>query len=97
VFLSDFSCVNSSTFTDHVNEAAISAAPIIIDLGKISRKKIKQLKKAKGVYLDQVQPAIAQVKANLGVDAAGKEIVPVVVLYQKKARKRKLPMLNLLR
>ena len=88
--------MNASTTSDLLGEKAAATAPIIIDLGKLSRKKVKQLKKGKGPYSAEVAPAVAQVKANLGSEAAGKEIVPVVVLYQKKPKKRKLPMLNLL-
>jgi len=68
-------------------KAATSLVPIIIDLGKIGRKKAKELKKGEGPYLDEVEPAIAQIKAELGAKVAGKEILPIVVLYEKKPRK----------
>lgn len=73
------------------------ATPIIIDLGKRSGKKIRELKRGEGLFIEEVEPAIAQVKANLGKEADGKEIIPVVVIYQRKRKRNKLPMLDLLR
>lgn len=71
--------------------------PLIIDMGKVRPKKIKQLKKGKGPYLDEVMPAIDQVKAELGTEMGnGRDVLPVIVLYEKKAKKIKAPTLNLL-
>lgn len=87
--------MNSPSINERVDGTGLNN-PIFIDLGKVSRKKAKQLKKGKGLYLTEVQPAVAEVIAQLGAKAAGKETVTVVVLYRKKPSKRKLPMLNLL-
>ncbi len=65
------------------------AAPIIISLGKQRRKRIKQLKRSRGVLMDEVMETVAQVNGQLGVDAAGKVLVPVVLIYREK---RKAPV-----
>jgi hypothetical protein len=67
--------------------------PLIIDLGKIRSKKVKELKKGEGPYLEEVLPAINQIKAELHPEIEGKEIMPVIVLYQKKSKKSKSPSL----
>jgi hypothetical protein len=67
--------------TDHPN-----AAPIVIDLGKVRRAKIKKLKRGEGPLLDEVNEALEQVRQQLGGD---KQLVPVVLVYAKKSRKRR--------
>ncbi len=89
--------VTSTTSTECADKGGIPTLPhIIVDLGKIGRKKVKMLKRGEGVCIEQVEAAISQVKAGLADGATPKELVTVVVLYQKKPRKRKLPFLNLL-
>lgn len=61
--------------------------PVIIDLGKASRKKTKQLKKGEGPLADQVALAIDQAKERLG-DAAANGVLPVIVLFEKKRKKK---------
>lgn len=87
--------MSTSASVDNNAEAA-TTMPVIIDLGKISRKRAKQLKRGEGPFLDEVEPAIAQFKADLTGKASGKEILTVVVLYQKKPRRASLPTLGLL-
>jgi hypothetical protein len=71
----------------------VSETPLIVDLGKLRPKKVKQLKKGSGPYLDGVLPAIAQVRAEAGKRFEGKEIVPVVIIYEKKRKRRTLSSL----
>ena len=68
-------------------EAADPAEPIVIDLGKTSRKRIKQLKQGRGKLFAEVDKVIEGLRAELGEGAAGKDLVPVVILYCKKPRK----------
>lgn len=71
-------------------ETTVNAlVPIVIDLGKTSRKKIRRLKEGRGQLAVEVAQVTEQVKANLGADAAGKEFVPVVLLYRRKPRRRR--------
>ena len=62
-------------------------APIIVSLGKKKRKTIKRLKRGKGPAMDEVMDVIDQVQANLGAQADGKILVPVVVIYRQKQRR----------
>lgn len=85
-----------SATVSEVNCTRKALVPVIIDLGKIRAKKVKQLKKGQGPYLDEVMPAIEQVKAELGKEIDGKEILPVIVLYRRRPKRAKLPTLGLL-
>jgi len=62
-------------------------APIIVALGKKKKKAIKRLKRGKGSTMDEVMDVIDQVQANLGEQAAGKILVPVVIIYKQKQRR----------
>lgn len=61
-------------------------APVIVDAGKASRRKVRDLKQGCGPLLNDVHDAVAQVTASLGDQADGKQLVPVVVLIRKKRR-----------
>lgn len=63
--------------------------PIIIDLGKEKRGRIKDLKQGRGRLMDEVTLVVEEVRANLGADAEGARIIPIVVLYEKKRKKKK--------
>lgn len=62
-------------------------APIIVSLGKKKQKAIKRLKRGKGGAMDEVMDVIEQVQDNLGAEAEGKILVPVVIIYRKKQRR----------
>ena len=61
--------------------------PIVIDLGKTKTKRIKDLKKGKGKLVDEVNDVIEDVRARLGADATGKQLVPVVLIYRKRDKR----------
>ena len=63
-------------------------APIIIDLGKEKRKRIKDLKRGRGRLMNEVSGVINEARMNLGAEADGKEFIPIILIYRKK-RKRK--------
>jgi len=63
-------------------------APIIIDLGKEKRKRIKDLKRGRGRLMNEVAGVINEARMNLGAEADGKEFIPIILIYRKK-RKRK--------
>jgi len=83
------------TDTGNGNGSAVTAAPasadilapVIVPLGKKKKKAIKRLKRGEGSAMDEVMDVIEQVQANLGEQASGKVILPVVVIYRKKERK----------
>jgi hypothetical protein len=64
-------------------------APIILDIGKTSKKNIRQAKQGQGKLMLDVQDAMAEVTASLGDKANGQQLVPIVLLYRKKARRNK--------
>ena len=62
--------------------------PLVIDLGKVKKKRIKDLKAGRGPLLGEVHDAVEAVRRDLGAEAAGRELVPVVILYRPKRRKK---------
>jgi len=74
------------TPTQIQNPAEVTA-PIIVNLGKKKRKVIKRLKRGKGRAMDEVLDVVDQVQANLGAQAEGKVLVPVVIIYRQKQRR----------
>jgi hypothetical protein len=69
-----------------IDEPEITA-PVIVSLGKKKKKAIKKLKRGKGGAMDEVMDVVEQVTEQLGDQAAGRIIVPVVVIYGKKQRR----------
>ena len=66
-----------------------NAAPIVINLGKVRGGRIKKLEKGEGPLLDEVNEVMEQVRAQLGESAREARLVPVVMVYRKKPRKRR--------
>jgi hypothetical protein len=73
--------------SDQPSQAAV-AAPIVLDLGKQRKKRLKELKQSRGPLVEEVTQAIAHVNGQLGVDGAGKVLVPVIVIYKEKRRRQ---------
>jgi len=67
--------------------------PIVLDLGKTKKKEIKKLKNGEGPLVSKVAAAVAQAQ---GAVPAGKEVIPVVIIYRQKDKraKRGLAMLG---
>lgn len=77
-------------YEDEVEETAVEVTqPIVIDLGKQRRKHIKRLKRGQGKLWDEVVDVIEEVNYQLGEEAEGKVLVPIVMVYRKKRKKRK--------
>ena len=64
-------------------------SPIIVDLGKKRRKTVRSLKRGSGKLLTEVNQAVDEIRTQLGSESEGKELVPVVLIYQRKQKKRK--------
>jgi hypothetical protein len=62
--------------------------PIIVDLGKAKAKQVKRLKQGRGRLMGEVVDVLDEVTEALGEELDGKTLVPVIMLYEKK-RKRK--------
>ena len=62
------------------------SAPVVLDLGKQRRKRIKQLRKGEGRLLDDINGAIEELRT---VGTIGALSQPVVIVVREKARKTK--------
>ncbi len=68
-------------------------APIIIDVGARTKREINNLKDGRGRLLDEVDMTVSQVRAQLGLEDAGREYVPVfIIVKQKRRRVRRVSM-----
>ena len=59
---------------------------VVLDFGKVSRKKIKRLRRGKGPVLDQIKAAVDEFK-EAGSIAPGSEVVVVTVREKSKPNK----------
>jgi len=64
--------------------------PVVLDLGSTKKKFIKALKQGEGPLIDDVFNAVEAVRSNMGAELEGKVIVPLVIVYRKKERRRGL-------
>ena len=79
---------DATEVTEEEEVGADVVPPIILSLGKQKKKNIKKLKKGEGKLMDEVVDVIEQVHEQLGEEADGKVIVPVVIVYKEEPRKR---------
>jgi hypothetical protein len=66
--------------------------PIVVDLGKTKKKRIKELKEGRGALVTEIQQVVAEARERLGPDAKDKELIPVAVVYRRQAPRRKKGM-----
>jgi hypothetical protein len=66
--------------------------PVIVNLGKQKSMDIKDLKEGEGKLWDEVLDVVDEVKDMLGKDAEGKVLVPIVMIYQERSRRRRLEL-----
>jgi hypothetical protein len=78
---------------ESVEKPAEMTQPVVIDLGKHKPKRIKELKDGEGKLWDDMLAVVEEVKGMLGEDANGKLIIPVVLIYQRKPKPRRLDRL----
>jgi len=64
-------------------------APVIIDLGKEKKGRIKDLKRGRGRLMAEVAAVLGEVRAGLGDDADSKQLVPVLLIYKQKRKRRR--------
>jgi hypothetical protein len=77
------------------SRSGLSALPIhLVDLGKAKPKAIKALKKGGGKLHQAVLEALGEIEFNLGAEVAGKTILPVVVVVEKKKKQSGFPLLD---
>jgi len=71
------------------NTSTEMTSPVIIDLGKQKNRSLKNLKKGKGKLWDEVFEVVEEVKDTLGADADGKVLVPIVMIYREKPKRKR--------
>jgi hypothetical protein len=70
-------------------QASEATPPIVVKLGKVKRKRIKQLMRGQGPLMDDVGAALEQVKSGLGEAIRGRQLIPIVFVYREKRKRRK--------
>jgi hypothetical protein len=77
------------------DDTSSTTRPVIVDLGKKSRKAIKRLKKGTGDTMLEVEAAVRQVRARLSEADKLKPAIPIVIIYERKGKSLSLPSLPL--
>ena len=62
-------------------------APLIIDIGKHKRRRVKQLRKGRGRLMDTVNECIDELKDNGAI--SGSEQPAIIVVREKKKRRKR--------
>jgi Family of unknown function (DUF6200) len=70
-------------------ETTEEITPIVLKVGKRKRRVIKDLKRGRGRLMDEVEQTLEEVRVGLGAEGERKELVPVVLIYREKDKKRK--------
>lgn len=65
-------------------------APVVVDLGNRGKKAIRNLKNGTGTLMDEVDHAVDHVRSTLPDADKNKMIIPVVIIYRRKNRKRRV-------
>lgn len=66
----------------------VALSPIVLLVGKQKRAAIKDLERYRGPLVDEVGQTLAEVRRELGAATNGKELVPVILIYREKSRRR---------
>lgn len=66
-----------------------SIVPVIVDVGKTKKNRVKKLKQGEGPLMDEVEAVIDEVCESLGDQGKGKTILPVVLIYRERRKKKK--------
>jgi hypothetical protein len=73
----------SETTTPRPVSTTTGAAPIVLDLGKQRRKRVKQLRRGEGRLMDEINASIEELRT---AGAIGADAQPVVVIVRQKPR-----------
>jgi hypothetical protein len=80
--------VNQAGVPVQTSSAAGVETPVVIDLGKVKRRRVKDLKRGQGALMGEVHAALLQMRTAMAASGQDKQIVPVVVLYKVKKKKK---------
>jgi hypothetical protein len=75
--------------TEDIKTSTEMTQPIIIDLGKQKNRTLKSLKKGKGKLWNEVLDVVEEVKNTLGTEADGKVLVPIIMIYREKPKRKR--------
>ena len=78
------------------DQTSAQVPAIVVNFGKVSRSSLKKLRRGRGKLMTELDEVLAQVKHEIGSEIEGREIVPVVLVCQKKRRKRRRGLLSLI-
>ncbi len=73
---------------DAVERKIEVSEPIIVNLGKQKRKQIKKLMDGEGKLWVEVQDVIDEVGMMLDEELEDKTIVPLILIYEKKPKRK---------
>ena len=74
-----------ATPVEKSGSAAGANAPVVVDLGKHRRKRVKQLREGRGPLMAEVARAVEELQAAGTIAATAQ---PVVLIVRQKPRKR---------
>jgi Family of unknown function (DUF6200) len=74
---------------ENIKTSTEMTQPIIIDLGKQKIRALKNLKKGNGKLWSEVLDVVEEVKETLGAEADGKVLVPIVMIYREKPKRKR--------
>ena len=63
--------------------------PIIINMGKQRPKRIKRLLSGRGKLWSEVEGVIEEVGTQLGDELDGKTIVPLILVYRRRPKRKR--------
>ena len=63
--------------------------PIIVNLGKQKRKRIRRLMKGRGKLWSDVDSVIDEASTMLGDELEGKTILPIVLVYRRSPKRKR--------
>jgi hypothetical protein len=66
-------------------------SPVVVDIGKQKNKDLKALKHGGGPLLQDVTKVLDELRAS-SPELAAKDLVPVVIIYRRKAKKSRSMM-----
>jgi hypothetical protein len=67
-----------------------SDAPVIVDLGKQKKKKVKALRQGTGELMDEVRAAIGEIQRAGRISSQAQ---PVIIVVTEKPKAKKFPMM----
>lgn len=77
------------TSEENASPKYTTATPLLINIGKVKSNKAKKIKKGRGSVLSKVEKAVQIAAEHLEGVNEETVMVPVVMLYERKGKKKK--------